>query len=473
MPELSTPGGEPVRPGAMTAVMRATTARPSGPRWLRWAVVRDGRVEREEVSAPERAVTLGVGGDVPGEGATRELLAYERGAWILRATPGLRGRTDAGPLETLSADGTRDVTLGSSARGRLELPGGASLLIQLVDRPPAKVKPRLPAGLVGGLFSGADWWFTSFVAASFCLHLGVVAYLLEADWPIDTGLVPDRYAEVIFPELDDPPVDARDMDEGEDGEPSDEVAESEAEETEETDAPPSTDRPTVARREPSGPRSAPTIDPDAIGREVAEQLLIAGLAPGSASSAFDALRDGASLESAASVFDVVEGTVVAENDVGVFRDHDGASATDAAVRDLGDLDRRPGVRARPEGRPIEEVVVRRPEGVPPPIFGTPEPDDPEFDVAELVRRLRARMPAVRSCYEHVLSHGDPDASGRITLSMQVMPPGHLAAVRAVDNTTGSDALGACVVRAVQTVRVNVGPTDPVTVEFPVVLARQE
>lgn len=467
MPELSTSGDGPVRPGAMTAVMRAVRPDASaGPRWLRWAVVSDGRIVREAVSPPDRAVTLGADGDVPGSGRSRTLLAHVDGRWVLRATPGLRGRTEAGPV-----DGARDVPLSDAARARLELPGGAVLLVQVVARPPAKLRPQLPASLVGGLWSGADWWFTSFVAASFCLHLGVVAYLLEADWPIDTQLVPDRYAEVIFPETFEPPDDrdTPEMDEGE----GDEIAENEADEGDEadSDAPPSERR---ADRRPSRPSndasSAPTIDADAIGRQVAEQLLIAGIAPGSANSAFDALRDGASTESAASVFDVVEGTGVATNDVGVLHEHDGTATANNTTRGLGDLGPR-GVRgAQEEGRPIEEVVVNVPRGVP--TFGPPEPDDPHFDVRELIQRLRGRMPAVRRCYDHVLTHGDPDAAGRITLEMQVMPPGHLAGVRAAENSTGSDALGACIVRAVQTVRVTRGPEYPTMVDFPIVLARQ-
>ncbi|MCB9592163.1 MAG: hypothetical protein H6719_05470 [Sandaracinaceae bacterium] len=458
----------------MTAVMRATTQRAPGPRWVRWAVVRDGVIELERVTDPDHPITMGASGDVPTSGPTRTLLAFERGGWVLRATPGLRGRTEAGSLEALTDGGTRDLELDDSTRARIEVGGGASLLVQLVDRPPAKLKPQLPASLRGGLLSGADWWFTSFVAASFCLHLGVVAYLIEADWPVETSLVPDRYAELIYPDPPLPPEeDTPEMDEGDEiADATDDVGE---------DAPPSDATPTPARNDT--PRSRPSnnsssadssIDPDAIARNVAEQLVIAGIAPGSGRpGAFDALRNGADTQSAASVFDVVDGNGVATTDDGVLHERDG-NAVATVTRGLGDLDRRPGVGTgrRPEGRPVEEVEVVVPRGTPPPIFGTPEPDDPGFDSRELIRALRGRMAAVQRCYEHVLSHGDPDASGRITLTMEVMPPGHLQGVRASTNTTGSDALAACVVRSIQTVRVRTGPEFPVRVDFPVVLARQ-
>jgi len=81
------------------------------------------------------------------------------------------------------------------------------------------------------------------------------------------------------------------------------------------------------------------------------------------------------------------------------------------------------------------------------------------------------MPAIRRCYEHQMTHGDPELAGRLTLVMEVMPVGTLARVRAADNTTGSDALGACSVRAIRSARVRAGPEQPVEVRYPVVFAR--
>jgi hypothetical protein len=46
----------------MTRAMRAVPSHP-GPRYLRWALVKDARIVREAVWAPDRVLT--VGGDVP------------------------------------------------------------------------------------------------------------------------------------------------------------------------------------------------------------------------------------------------------------------------------------------------------------------------------------------------------------------------------------------------------------------------
>jgi len=460
----------------MTAAMRAVAPRRTdGPRWLRWALIRDGRIEKEAVFGPDRPLTIGVDGDLPGGGKARPLIAHRDGeGWVVVAAPGLRGRTDEGDLEALSDGGQREVRLTDSARARLEL-GGLSLLVQMVDRPPAKLVPQLPVSLRGGLLSGADWWFTSFVAASFCLHIGVVMFLLEADWPVETSLVPQRHARVIFEEPGDEPIDPPEMD-GEDGEPiADNRDGEDADDPSERDSERTDDRPRRADRRPSpstADESSPSLDADAIARSTAEHMLI-GVEEGLRTGAIaNVLADGAETERAEDIFGVVEGTEVASGPPGPLVERDGREASANATRGIGALDRRgDGDGYRREGDAIEEQVVEVPRGAPP-ALGPPQVDDPIFDPRELFNRLRGRMSAVRRCYDNVLSHGNPDAAGRVTISMQVMPAGNLSNVHAATNNTGSDPLGACIVRSLSSVRVPSGPDLPVTVEFPIVLARQ-
>src|SRR5690606_7899962 len=123
-----------------------------------------------------------------------------------------------------------------------------------------------------------------------------------------------------------------------------------------------------------------------------------------------------------------------------------------------------GGRALSEGAPVREVVITVAPQSPDPI----DPIPPGFDTRELVRALRARMPAVQRCYEHELTRGNPDAEGRLTIGLTVMPVGSLANVRAAENQTGSEALAACTIRNLRTVRVRVGPTEPIELEYPIV-----
>lgn len=467
MPELSSGGGPVCRPGAMTMVMNATRPRVVGPRWLRWALVRDGRIVVEEVRSPDRPLTIGGDGDIAVQGRERELLVHRDGSWFLKVFDGLEGRTDDGPIAEL-ARGVDEIELSPSAHARIEL-GGVSLLIQLVDRPPVRRRSQLPASLQGGLLKGADWWFTSFVTGSFLIHLGVVTFLMQADWPVEISLIPDRYTTQIFMPQDPPPnADVMDADPDEPLADYGEVADDgEADWTE-----PERELPDV---QPSGPSDAPpspTLDRAALAYEIAENLLIAGFGPSSTDSAMnDVLRGGAPTGEARRIFDVVDGIGVATSmESGHIPVHDGRGHSGGSTRDLGALATRPGRGTSPvdEGLEIEEVIVTvTPAG---PLDWDPPAGGRPFDHRQLVNRLRPRMGAIRRCYENEINHGNPDAAGRLTLVMTVTPIGSLANVHVEDDTIGSERLAACAIRAIRGVRVAPGPTEPVDVRYPIVFS---
>lgn len=485
MPELTSarPGGDGrLRPGSMTAVMRAMRpATPGGPRWLRWALIRDGRIVREEVRAPDRPLTVGAAGDcdVPLPGASferRAVVAFD-GAWSLAVAPGWRGRLREGGLDglgELGRDGWRTIALADDARGRIALGGDLALLVQLVDRPPAKTTPHLPASIRGGLMKDADWWFTAFITASFFVHFAVLAVLAEMDWPIDTSVVvPDRVAVTIFPptpEPIDPPEMAREVD------ADDAVADADdgdATPDEPSDATPRPRR--IADTSVPSPGDAEATDPSLVAeREArrAEQLLIGALMGEGAMQ--DLLHRGAPTERQADVFAATNGTTVASNDAGRMDERQGGCGEECMRRrrGIGTLDRRGGTGPIGEGVPIEERVIPR---VTTPGFDDPPPPEGPggFDPRELHNALRGRMTAIRRCYEHEITQSDPNLAGRITLVMTVVPVGTVSNVHGEDNTTGSSSLEACAVRAVQTVRVRTGPEMAVTVRYPVVFARAE
>lgn len=468
MPELSSSGGGPLRPGSMTVAMNAARPRTSGPRWLRWALVRDGRIVEEAHLPPDRALTVGHDGVLTAPGATRELLTYRDGAWRLRILDGLIGRTDGGPIDEVVSESGERREIELRERGRLELPGGIVVLVQVVDRPPAKLRPQLPVSLRGGFLRGADWWFTAFVAGSFFVHFALIVFLSQADWPVEQALIPDRYIEAIF--VDPPLPDEPDIPEVESGEPGDEFADNsvgeDANDERETEQPR-----TAERTRPSTPSHDPTLTPEDVRREVAHQLMIAGI-DGAMESAFaNVLAEGAVTDRAEDVFNTVDGVAIATNEPGPMRERYGSHTEVEGPRGLETLAGNPGgPREVAEGPPIEEVVIT--------VTG-PQPSEIEehgsaaFDSSDLVRTLRRRMSAVRRCYETEITHGDPNLAGRITLVMDVMPIGTLGNVHVEDNTTGSSRLAACAVRAVSRIRVRTGPESPVEVHYPVVFARQD
>lgn len=464
-------GAADVRPGAMTRAMRAVDGGPrTGPRALRWALVRDGRIVSEAIVPPDRALSVGAGGDVPCAGVRERPIAWcEAGAWRMRLRPEWSGRVGERALAALVDGGRREddgwivIELEDGARGRVVI-GEHALLVQLVDPPRARTRPALPAALAGGFLRQADWVFTGFVAASFILHFAFVVGLIEADWPVESALIPSRHADVIFMEPTPPPEDVpedRMIADATDA-PSDTPSDT-TDVTSTTDSP-RTPRTTGRTRGADGP-----ADPDQAAREAlrASLLTIGGIG-GNDGAMGDLLRHGATTANQDELIAMATGTTVAQNE-GVIGERQGAGCPGCdrvgSIRSLSGG--RGGLGPVEEGRPVEEVrILIRPEA---PDFDDPPP--PGFDTRELIRALRARMPAVQRCYDHLISHSDPDAEGRLTIAITVMPVGTVANLRADENGTGSDALAACTIRSLRETRVRVGPSEPLEFRYPIVFRR--
>ncbi|MFK7984395.1 MAG: TonB family protein [Sandaracinaceae bacterium] len=462
-----------VRPGAMTAVMRAAAQRSTdGPKWLRWAWVEDGRVLQERVIGPKETLTWGVDGDLPGDAPKRPLAHFSRGAWHLSVRREWAGRLVEGPLSAIpgraEADGWKQLELDPKARGRVDLGGGA-LLIQLVDRPPERTRVPLPASLDGGVMARTDWTFTAFVTASFLAHFAIAVGLMEADWPVEVGLPPPAVAVIIFdeptPPDNVPEVEPEDADT--DGEELADNADA-TEDAEPVEANPRRSGPTTPRAT-SNPRA--TLS-DAQAANEAVQLALGTLLARDGSSVQNLLRDGAVTDNQADIMASVDSVQVASANTPLAI-RNGGGRTGGANGDLGRLNRRPGVATGPieGGRPIEEVEVRvTTTGLPPVVDYAP----PEWNgMRGFTRQLRSRMTAVQRCYEHEITRGTVQGGGRIRLSLRIMPVGSLGGVEVVENTTGSSALGECAVRAVRTVRVRPPPPEAVDVEYPIVFSRVE
>lgn len=451
----------------MTRAMRAFSPA-SGPRWLRWALVRDGRIVREARIGPEATLETGTEGDVPwAEIEGRAPLAFFRdGRWWLSLHRSWEGRIGERTLESLAPKGEApfQLPLESDARARLVI-GGEVVLLQVIERPPRKSRAELPAPLRGGLFERADWWFTAFVTGSFILHFAFVAFVLEADWPIERALIPARDAELIFMPIEPPPEDAEPIVERTDAEEPDGEVVAEAPAEGGPSGPPS------ERRSRDPQPSLSDREAREVGRAVAAQI---GALMGGQGSAVDRLIGGAELPSHDELMEVARGGVAMNGEPGELREREGAAHActgDECAGDLGRLARsQRGGRPVDEGRPVEEVRV-----VVVPAPGGPQIDEPPpgFDTRQLIQALRRRMTAVRRCFEHEITSGDPDAGGRLSIAMRVMPPGHLADVRAEENETGSTALAECVVRSIRAVRLPVGPSEPIEVRYPIVFQRRE
>jgi hypothetical protein len=173
----------------MTAVMRAAARPGGGPRVLRAALVRGGKVVDERILQPGAALTVG-----PSEHNTfvvalpASTTLLERGAagYELRGGPGVGGRvaTSAGITEI----GAATVPLGEDARGKI-IVGDAVVLFHFVDPPVRPPRAHLPLAVQQGAFSGLDWKTTCIAAFSFLAHFGAVGAVYSdwADPEVDDG----------------------------------------------------------------------------------------------------------------------------------------------------------------------------------------------------------------------------------------------------------------------------------------------
>lgn len=479
MREEASPSSAPghVRPGAMTTAMRAAGAAvwtDGAPRVLRVAIARAGRIEREW-TLERGTVTYGTSEDcdvfVAGAGHARRTLFEVTGGAITLTIPGdASGRLqlDEGPRDLAPLGGT-SLVLPASARGRVVIAGqgegATAVLFQQVRAPEARLRPELPASVRGGLLDRVDWRFTAIAAGSFMLHLAVVVGLAQSDWPLPPSVaeIDPRVAEIVF---EDVPMPDLDRDDTAPSDPADETSDPSDESSPSDDAPTTTPH---APRTPHAPTTVAHADPSVsvdAAVSTAVQTLIG--ATGDPDGAFaDLLRTGGPTVDQASVLAQVDAVGVATAPSTMHeRDHSvGVPSTSFGPRTsaVGPIDE--------HGAPITEVAPRVPGHVH--VEPIVDPVDPTvFDDAELRRLLRSRMSAIGQCYEHEITR-TPGLEGRMTLSMQVERAGILSHLEITEDTVGSDALGACAIRAVSSIHLRVGPSEPITVEYPLVFAQQD
>ncbi len=194
--------------GRMTAVMRAAGVPLT--RVLRVGVVREGRMIEDRVVTGE-ALTLGPGERadlvLPARDLPRRHRLLERvgGSWWLSPAPGMRARiaTSDGVVELTDESPPRE--LDGDARGKVIF-GGTTLLFQLVPAPPVRRRPQLPLSVMRR--ESGDWGTTIIAALSFLLHFGIMGVLFS-DWVdpvVDEGVVVSGLVDSVHA-LPAPPVE--------------------------------------------------------------------------------------------------------------------------------------------------------------------------------------------------------------------------------------------------------------------------
>lgn len=438
--------GPSKRPGQMTSVMRAAV-RPAGPRQLRAALVRAGRVVDERLIPRGEPLTVG-----PSEHAmfvvnaaalrgSTKLIERVRDGYRLSRIEGMSGRVaaDTGVVDLESLPPTATLLLGDTSRGKIAI-GDSIILFHFVDPPVRPPRAQLPLAVKQGLFGDLDWKTTFIAAFSFLFHFGAIG-AIYSDW--------------ADPVLDD---EAR-------------VAQM-IEILKEMPAPPPIDQHTSANDDAKSDKSAdpaPAKAPSNAGRNVAP-----GPARGSAgrmsesraNQIADALRasDDAMILAIGARSDSATGRVLAAgNDVplgnlnAVAANAAGARPGDFALNLRGDgggtvqpgkggrgglpgADTSADARSNDVGKQVE---VKKP-------VASARVDPPSVSggrVADAARVIASLKGLFRACYKRALDE-DPTMRGTVRLTAQIAPNGDVKSVSAAPSGLSS-SMTSCVTRVMR------------------------
>lgn len=422
------------RPGQMTAVMRAVAA--TGPKVLRIGVVQSGRVVEERIIKQRTHVTVGpneksmfvvASTAIPPSFRLFELIDA---AYHLNFLDGMTGRvalpTGIADLSMLKGQARRtpqgafQLKLSEDSRGKLVV-GDTTFLFQFVAPPPMQPKPQLPVAVMRGATS-IDWTTTMIAALSFLLHfLGIGS--LYSDW-LDPVINEDANLASLVDSvrsLPPPPVVEQQQERDRSAKDSDQKQESQKSGSTQKAAAAAAAGKMSSRQVAALTKELDSLQMATIGALSAQSPATADVLKGGevATSALDeAAKTGAGVSSGMGDLRIGPGG--------------GALRPGAAGGGLGDI----GGRGLSEGnRKGEAQKVSGPKGNAN-VGGAAVSGGDVANASRVVAGMRAGF---RNCFNRELAQ-NPDAQGKVDLSIKVGPGGEVQNVTAV----ASGSLGSAV-----------------------------
>ena len=188
------------------------------PKILRIGIIQGGRIVEERLVRKRENITIGQSAKntfvVPSEALPRHWKLFELSGnrYVAHFSEGMDARIAVGS-EIISLAQLRQagkiqrhghsyvLPLDERSRGKIVL-GDMTILFQFVTPPPPQPRPQLPASVRGSITSSVDWFFTTIAGLSFLLHLLLVVYLRNVDWPRkpDIEEIPDRFVKMVTPQ---------------------------------------------------------------------------------------------------------------------------------------------------------------------------------------------------------------------------------------------------------------------------------
>ena len=189
---------------------------------LRVGIVHGRRIVEERLLARAGDVTIGTSPKstfiVPWDDAPERWRLFEErgGRHTLRLAGGMAARIADGAavtsIDARAADAPpRPIPLSDRARGKVTV-GDTTVLFQLLRPPAPQPRPQLPLSIRRRVSAEIDRFFTIVLAFTVLLHVAVVVYLRQVDWPRRPSIeeIPDRFVRqmVRTPRPTPPPAAA-------------------------------------------------------------------------------------------------------------------------------------------------------------------------------------------------------------------------------------------------------------------------
>jgi TonB family protein len=463
-----------------TAARTPQTSQTSGTaakvRVLRIGIVQGGRIIEERLIRRRENISIGWSSKatfaVPSEALPKQWLLFEitPKGYVVRFADAMDARIAVGneviSLAQLKQAGRIRqqgtawlLLLDERSRGKISV-GDLTILFQFVTPPPQQPRPRLPASVRGSWTTGLDWVFTVIASVSFVAHLAFIMYLRNVDWPRkpDIEEIPDRFVQmVVKAKPPEPPKTQTTKDEkSEDKTPDKTVASASSAKK-------------APKKEISSEEKA-RIDAERRAR-LAEQVrntgilkLLGARADGSGSIA-DVLGKGDVDRDQEKAFQGVGGLTVATSDASLRGVKSGTGGS-GKVADIGSL-RGSGTIAG--GSTGAGATEKRVSGV---VKSEAPAVDGELDPALVSKEVRARIGAVKACYERALKR-NPNLSGKIKVRWTITAAGTVSGVDIADDSMGDSEVSSCIKQLVARWRFPAPAGGSVEVEFPFVFTASQ
>ena len=448
----------------------------SKPKILRIGIIQGGRIVEERLVRKRENITIGQSAKnmfvVPSEALPRNWLLFQVSGdkYVAHFSEGMDARIAVGneiiSLSQLKQTGkiqkkgpSFELPLDDRSRGKITL-ADMTILFQFVTPPPPQPRPQLPASVRGSVLSDVDWFFTTIAAVSFLLHLALVLYLRNVDWPRkpDIESVPDRFVQMIVKKPEEKkvekPVEVKKVEE---------KKEPEKKKSEEADKKPKKELTEEEKAKAAEDKARADAERRA---RLAEQVKSTGLlkllgakADGEGSIA-DVLGKGDVDRDQEKAFQGVGGVGVANNNDQLRGIKSGGSGS-GRVASVGGLR---GGGSIAGGGTGAAAVEKKVSGV---VKSEAPAVDGELDPAMVAKEVRTRLGAIKACYERGLKR-NPNLSGKIVIHWTITQAGTVSGVDVEQDTLGDAEVASCIKSLIARWRFPAPSGGSVEVSFPFV-----